>query len=437
MKYVGSRYIPKFIDDPHDPNFPYEALSVVDGGMGVSYINDRPIPANQNIPLTDTNYWHIYGTTNGAIINLQNQIGDISDLETNTQDDLVSAINEVNSKIALADKQFLFVGDSYGDQTNEWADLVMNLIPAGHASNLCVGGAAFYSATPAYKFITQIENYIGDKDKITDIVVCGGLNDSNSSSTAAYSDVVAAMYAFDTYVRTNYPNAKVSLGYIGNGNDYAPGSQISGRTFECRQCCRYIYYATASDLGWTVLHNVEYALSGSASFIDSDGVHPTLSGSASLKQCILQAINSGSAEFNYPLFDMNATGSWATITSGDIKYRIHNEDGEIEIASLGMQIASGSSITSATAVDLATFTGIVFNSPVDVIALARFYNVDLNGTPTTNYLYVPVRLTFQYNKVMMTMLSADGSNLDTINVSSTGYLALERIIIPFNSMKTA
>lgn len=116
MKYVGSRYVPKFIDDPHDPNLPYEVFSVVDGGMGVSYIAGIPVPANQNIPLTDTTYWHIYGTTNGAIINLQNQIGDLSTLKTVDISSLTAAINSIFDNSVFANiKDYGAVGDGVTD----------------------------------------------------------------------------------------------------------------------------------------------------------------------------------------------------------------------------------------------------------------------------------------------------------------------------------
>lgn len=70
-QYIGARYMPKFMGN-YDPTQEYEALSVVDNGLGTSYICNKPTPAGT--PLTNTNYWHIYGSTSGAIINLQNQI---------------------------------------------------------------------------------------------------------------------------------------------------------------------------------------------------------------------------------------------------------------------------------------------------------------------------------------------------------------------------
>lgn len=75
-QYIGARYIPKFIDDPWSDTIEYEALSVVNVS-GTSYISGETVPVGT--PITDRNYWHLYGASSGAIINLQNQIDDMKD----------------------------------------------------------------------------------------------------------------------------------------------------------------------------------------------------------------------------------------------------------------------------------------------------------------------------------------------------------------------
>ena len=74
MKYVGSRYVPKFMGT-YDATQIYEALCVVDNGLGTSYISQKIVPAGT--PLTNTSYWAVYGASSGAIINLQDQIDQI------------------------------------------------------------------------------------------------------------------------------------------------------------------------------------------------------------------------------------------------------------------------------------------------------------------------------------------------------------------------
>ena len=126
-QYVGARYVPKFMG-LYNATQAYEALCVVDNGMGTSYITKVSTPAGT--PLTDTDYYAVYGASSGAIINLQNQIGDLTDLNTTAQDSLVNAINEVDADIqALTNNLPLVnvmnygaVGDGVADDYNAFND---------------------------------------------------------------------------------------------------------------------------------------------------------------------------------------------------------------------------------------------------------------------------------------------------------------------------
>lgn len=73
-QYIGARYVPKFLGN-YDPTQEYEALDVVDNGAGTSYIATKIVPPGT--PLTNSDYWFLYGSSSGAIIHLQDQIDDI------------------------------------------------------------------------------------------------------------------------------------------------------------------------------------------------------------------------------------------------------------------------------------------------------------------------------------------------------------------------
>jgi len=72
MKYVGARYMPKFMGT-YDATTAYEALSVVDNGSGTTYVANKPVPVGT--PLSDTDYWAVYGASSGAILDLQSRMG--------------------------------------------------------------------------------------------------------------------------------------------------------------------------------------------------------------------------------------------------------------------------------------------------------------------------------------------------------------------------
>lgn len=135
-EYIGARYVPKFVGT-YDPTQAYEALCVVDNGMGTSYITKIPTPAGT--PLTDTDFYAVYGASSGAIINLQNQIGDLNDLNTTDKDSLVDAINEVDGDIqTLTKKEFNTVADMVANVTDD------GFVKVNGYYNYGDGGSAYY-----------------------------------------------------------------------------------------------------------------------------------------------------------------------------------------------------------------------------------------------------------------------------------------------------
>ena len=399
----------------------------------------------------------------------RNDIGTLANLSTTDKTSLVNAINEVladlaqeiidrgnavdtettnriNADNALHDeimtreinwynRHFLFVGDSYGDETGEWADLIINLLNLGsRATNLCVGGASFHDPTPALQFATQIANYTGDKSQITDIVICGGLNDSISASALDYATVTDGMDAFNAIVLSDYPYANVSIGYIGNGDDLDPSSLIGIRTYAARQCCKYIYYNRAAVYGWNILHNVEYLLTGYAGFIGADGVHPSAAGSSALYIGIAQALRNGSADYNYPITSLGLTNALGLSITGDINYKIHNNAATLSARTLVFNVNAGTQFTSGVSIALATFANLYFNDAVNILCSVRLYNPDIDSDPTTEVYYTIARLTFYKNQLLITILDADGTTNHIFTYNSAGYLVMTDFDCEFDSM---
>ena len=223
MKYVGSRYVPKFMGT-YDATQIYEALCVVDNGSGTSYISQKIVPAGT--PLTNTSYWAVYGATSGAIINLQNQIDDMKD--GTISGSLQYQINNNKKNIdLLKDKKIVWIGDSY-------------MVPAGLPSTDSFARRAcgymglvenvdyFISASPGYGFArpsmtfqSLLENITIsiDDDDVTDVIVCGGANDGDYTA-----NVYTAIGSFVTASKTRFPNAKISICAVdwtmGNGTYY-------------------------------------------------------------------------------------------------------------------------------------------------------------------------------------------------------------------------
>ncbi len=336
-------------------------------------------------------------------------------------------------------RRFIFCGDSYGDESGEWADMLItqyNL--TSRATNMCYAGAGFVSSGSPYLFIEELERFVDAHTNdecvaITDIVVCGGLNDSFWTVPSDYTGVTNAMSNFNTYAKTHFPNATISLGYIGNGNDYDTNSLISVRTYAARQLCLYTYYKKGSELGWRILKNVETLLTGSVVNISADGVHPSVFGSNELSSGIGEALVSGGCDYNYPNYTLALSSTIGTST-GDAYFNIHNREAHIHMRSFGMNVNSGTIFSSGTAVAIATIGTLGFNDAVNVECTVITYNASEGGSANTSYNAIKGRLTFLHDKLYLTFLSADGSGYKTVNYTSTGTLIITDLDFTFDSL---
>ena len=161
-QYIGARYMPKFMGT-YDATTAYEALSVVDNGMGTSYVANQPVPAGT--PLSNTTYWAVYGASSGAIINLQDQVDEINNL--------------------LHNKRFVIIADSFGQLPggNTFINKLQSYFGL-NASDLfsSVEGGAGYSVAGnlGHTFSDLIDNIsVTDPETITHFIIMGGINDTN------------------------------------------------------------------------------------------------------------------------------------------------------------------------------------------------------------------------------------------------------------------
>ena len=218
-QYIGARYVPKFMGE-YDATQIYEALCVVDNGSGTSYISKVPTPAGT--PLTNRDYWAIYGSASGAVIDLQNQIDTINNVTIPALEDEIEDVTKVPT-----DAKYIVIGDSFGygvidssTYTDGWIDYLNDILPnnifSWERSDQPVEGLpAFLGTLP---FLTMfnwvIANKLGDVDpkEITNVVVLGGNNEPVDSTDAIKSHIVNN---FIPAVKTACPNAQISIGCLG------------------------------------------------------------------------------------------------------------------------------------------------------------------------------------------------------------------------------
>lgn len=264
-QYIGARYVPRFTG-LFDPTQQYEALDVADNGTGTSYIAKKTVPAGT--PLTDTDYWFVYGASSGAILDLQNRMSDAEHIIDR-----------------LANKKFILCGDSYaggispdtgavgwfeGFMTINGLTLDVNCFTP-HDVPIMAGDSKFSRVNTTRSFYDQLKavhDYYttGIEDEITDIIVLGGSNDFAETE----SNIFNGMSDFMTYAKDNYPNAVVKVGVLA-------GFRAQDHTKLARFEKVLIQYRRISEIGGIYISNSEYVCA-KKSLISSDGTHPTAAG---------------------------------------------------------------------------------------------------------------------------------------------------------------
>lgn len=169
-QYVGARYVPKFRGLWNETT-QYEGLDVVDNGSGTSYIAKKVVPAGT--PLTNTEYWFVYGASSGAIIDLQTRMSQAE-----------SDIDALENR----GKYLVVFGDSWTAPTGSWASILASKMGLS-LKNYATNGAGFYATgTGGKTFSDQIDTFLAEQianEDIACIIIYGGLNDLIASPTDA------------------------------------------------------------------------------------------------------------------------------------------------------------------------------------------------------------------------------------------------------------
>lgn len=423
MQYIGARYVPKFMGT-FDPTQAYENMCVVDNGLGTSYISKIPTPAGTS--LTDTTYWAIYGASSGAIINLQNQIGDLTDLNTTDKDSLVDAINEnVSDMQALSyylnNRKVIVLADSYGSYKNannkNMADIAADLTGLD-IEFLRTGGTGFV-ADGIKTFLALIGTSTANPDDITDIVVCGGANDYSALATAA--QLKSAIATFCTYCRTTFPNLK-KIAIMANSIVFGSWSSYKGaydRVFTTAA-----YQDGAIENGAIFIENSQYIMHDTRILDHADWCHPAgdgvdvlgaylasvLMGADSINVTKLLEFNQSNVTFSTEMQAVGAyrpSGSYITLqymqnNSG----RMTGNGGELLLFNFALTTAIDASLpTKFVAIDESLFSTFENNDKGWQSILVRMYtNSALTTSIVTNMYF---RIT---NNLIYIMIPDSASN---------------------------
>lgn len=304
-QYIGARYVPRFMGT-YDATQIYEALDVVDNGSGTSYIARKTTPAGT--PLTDTDYWFVYGASSGAILQLQQDVADLKDEKTDN----------------MKERRFCIIGDSYCVQGGAVLAPAMMTALGVDAANYDVfanGSYGFIGSVPGCTFLS-LAQLVTNPEKYTDVIILGGHNDRSQTDAA----LLSAALTLDTYIKANFTNVKrIYLGFIAARIDdsgmYSLMKTVYGQ-----------YNMIAKELGHIYLHGVHMVALNPAYWASGDVVHPIAAGLEEIgKQCA-QAILTGISVNNWEKLISVTVPSAATVWAGQtFNIRVYCKDNNISI----------------------------------------------------------------------------------------------------------
>lgn len=264
-QYIGARYVPRFLGTWNNTT-QYEALDVVDNGSGTSYIARKTVPAGT--PLTNTEFWFIYGASSGAILDLQSRV---SDIENND----IPALNEkVENKNfdALHGTNILFLADSFGlVGWGDWCDYVKTKM--GSAYNVTVNATAGDTLKEFADKLDSIPD--GTYDDI--LMVCG-TNDIYTNMAT----VTSQYNYFKAKIAGKYNQTRLHYGFV--ATRYANATQRA-----LIKPCNMLYQKLCGELGIRYLGNFNKYLFPAFQFLMGDGIHPTVIGGKRLASAIGKA----------------------------------------------------------------------------------------------------------------------------------------------------
>ena len=179
------------------------------------------------------------------------------------------------------------------DSSQNWINRTVEILGLSSSNyyKTAVEGSGFVGQTNVTTFLQQLtalDLSYANKTSITDIVVLGGWNDMSAAQNG--TSLKSAMLSFGTYVKSNYPNAKVWLGMVSWIDTYKWFATDGGTnpTFHLRTVLE-MYSTIASSSGWHFINNMQYVLHW-CEYFTSDGLHPNADGQQEIARFLSGAL---------------------------------------------------------------------------------------------------------------------------------------------------
>lgn len=285
--------------------------------------------------------------------------------------------------------------------------------------NLSVSGTGF-RVNGNNSFESQLINYDGDRTAITDIVICGGINDSTQANASGYTNLIQNIRHTLDYCVAQYPNAICYIGYI--------GGILSWHTVTVDADTKYMSWAKAAYQGaiynkkWCrYLNGVENALHVTQALYSSDGIHPNSTGADAIGSAVAQAILAGSCSVSEPTYaKLNVNSTYISSVEDEVSLMVNDDRMTCFMGSAATGIAWFHMVNGKT------FSGKIrlgdfgsrhnINKPISFSVIIQCSHFD-----NKNFQEIPGQLTFENNYVDLAFcdIKDDGSAYREHTVTAT------------------
>ena len=198
----------------------------------------------------------------------------------------------------LKKRVFILIGDSYGENPYEykggWTTPFKNfsdLTEGVDCFTNCVGGTGFVKTGNTGKTFLDLLKDINistvNPGDVTDILVCGGCNDVDTT----YNDLNTAILAFRNYCKQHFVNANINISMIGIFKASGRRKLLLSTVLRSYQLA--VNYGMLYIDSTCCLHRYD--------FIGEDGIHPTSAGCINIGRNLYNAlfIGQGTQLINY------------------------------------------------------------------------------------------------------------------------------------------
>lgn len=279
------------------------------------------------------------------------------------------------------------VGESNGTIITGWCDRLKSLLNLSNDNyhKIALSGCGFSGYPNFLSGLQAYDSNITDKNSIKSIIVCGGYNDARLFSN--YQSLQTGIDNFINYCNTNYPNAVVYIGMVGNSGDR---SQTGIDLRNLLNSDILVAYQIGKDNSKTrYLNGVENILKYN-NLISADNIHPTDAGYMYMAQWIYKAYTTGYCQTFSTYQDMSLTSNATTPVSsitGTISCAIHNDVVSV-LCNTGLTVVYPTlQEYNQTAITLCNFNSQIFLPCKQLDVIVKFYTSDDDATSQGEYLY--------------------------------------------------